>query len=162
MNGEEQNRPQEQPPQGEPQQDPSQQNPPRPEEPAPAEEVAAPSPVVTQDMQEGKLFAILSYALSLIGLPFFLVPLIMRNNEFSLYHAKQCLILWLGGIAVSVVGGILSAICIGVVILLAGWIFLLVLNIIGLINSVKGLQKPLPLIGKWGEDWFKGLQKQSS
>ena len=111
------------------------------------------------EIEEGKTFAILSYALGLIGLPFFLVPLIMRNNEFSLYHAKQCLVLWLAGIVLSVVGGILTLVCIGIILLLAGGIFLLVLDILGLVNAVKGEVKPLPLIGKYGEEWFKGLRK---
>ena len=134
---------------------------PQPETPPPAEP-AAPAAPAAQEIQEGKTFAILSYALSLIGLPFFLVPLIMRNNNYSLYHAKQCLMIWLGAIAISLVGGILSVVCVGVIVLIAGWIFLLVLDIMGLINAAKGLQKPLPVIGKWGEDWFKGLQKQPS
>lgn len=113
----------------------------------------------SKEVEEGRTFAILSYALGLIGLPFFLIPLIMRNNEFSLYHAKQCLLLWIMGIAASMIGGLLIFVCIGVVLLPAAMIFLLVLDIIGLINAVKGEQKPLPLIGKWAEDWFKGLKK---
>ncbi len=125
-------------------------------EPAPAQEQAAAGPA---DVDEGKVFAILSYALSFLGIPFFLVPLIMRNNDFSLFHAKQCLILWLGGIAASVVGVPLTAVCIGRIILPVAGIFLLVLGLMGLINAVKGLQKPLPLIGKWGVDWFKGIKK---
>ena len=138
-----------------------QQQPQEPTQPSPPPEPAPAGPgELSNEVQQGKTFAILSYALSLIGLPFFLVPLIMRNNEFSLYHAKQCLMIWLGGVAVSIVGSILSVICIGVIILIAGMIFLLVLDIMGLINAVKGLQKPLPVIGQWGEDWFKGLQKQ--
>ena len=117
------------------------------------------APATSQDTEEGKTFAILSYALSLLGIPFFLVPLIMRNNEFSLYHAKQCLILWLAGLAVSVVGSLLMVVCIGAILLVAGWIFLLVLDIMGLVNAVQGLTKPLPIIGKWGEEWFKGITK---
>ncbi len=138
-----------------------QQQPQEPTQPSPPPEPATEDPgELSNEVQQGKTFAILSYALSFISLPFFLVPLIMRNNEFSLYHAKQCLMIWLGGVAVSIVGSILSVICIGIIILIAGMIFLLVLDIMGLINAVKGLQKPLPVIGKWGEDWFKGLQKQ--
>ncbi len=119
----------------------------------------SPASSFPKEVEEGRTFAILSYALGLIGLPFFLVPLIMRNNEFSLYHSKQCLMLWLAGIAVSIVGGILTVVCIGIILLMAGWIFLLVLDIIGLINAIKGLQQPLPLIGKFAEDWFKGISK---
>lgn len=113
----------------------------------------------SSEVEAGKAFAVLSYALSLIGIPFFLVPLIMRNNEFSLYHAKQCLLLWLAAIGVALVGGITTFICIGVILLPAGGIFLLVLNIMGLINAINAQQKPLPLIGKYAEQWFKGITK---
>ena len=119
----------------------------------------APAPTLPKEVEEGRTFAILSYALGLIGLPFFLIPLIMRNNDFSLYHAKQCLLLWLGGIAVSAIGSMLMVVCIGVILLPLGVIFLLVLDIMGLINAIKGDQKPVPLIGKYAEDWFKGLKK---
>ena len=50
-------------------------------------------------------------------------------------------------------------VCVGVIILMAGWIFLLVLDIMGLANAIKGEQKPLPLIGKYADEWFKGLKK---
>ena len=117
------------------------------------------STMSAEEIEGGKAFAILSYAVGLIGLPFFLVPLIMRNNDFSLYHAKQCLVLWLASIVLSMVGGILTAVCIGVFILLAALVFFLVFEIMGIINAVNGRVQPLPLIGKWGEDWFKGITK---
>jgi uncharacterized membrane protein len=117
------------------------------------------APTLPKEVEEGRTFAILSYALSLIGLPFFLVPLIMRNNEFSLYHSKQCLLLWLGGVVVSVVGVPLMAVCIGFILVPAAGIFLLVLDIMGLVNAIKGEQKPVPLVGKYADEWFKGLKK---
>jgi hypothetical protein len=61
--------------------------------PAPAAPAPAPAGGGSKEVEEGKAFAVLSYVLGLVGIPFFLVPLIMRNNEFSLFHAKQCLIL---------------------------------------------------------------------
>ena len=132
----------------------------KPTPPAPPSE---PVPAATaQEVEDGKAFAILSYALSIIGLPFFLVPLIMRNNEFSLYHAKQTLMIWLLGIVGGTISGILTFICVGVILAVALGIFLLVITIMGLIAAAKGEQKPLPLIGKWGEDWFKGLKKVQS
>jgi len=113
----------------------------------------------SKEVEDGKAFAILSYALSFISIPFFLVPLIMRNNSFALFHAKQCLMIWLAGIAVGVVGGILTVVCIGVILLLVGGIFLLVLNVMGLLNAIQGQTKPLPLIGQYAEQWFKGISK---
>jgi len=51
------------------------------------------------------------------------------------------------------------AVCIGFILWIAVVVFCLVLNIMGLMNATKGEMKPIPLIGKWGEDWFKGLKK---
>jgi uncharacterized membrane protein len=133
--------------------------PPAPEQPPQAPPAPEPAPALGSEAEEGKVFAILSYALNFVGLPFFLIPLIMRNNSFSLYHAKQCLILWILGIAGSVVSGILMAVCIGVVLAVVVWGFCLVLNIIGLMNAVKLQERPLPLIGKYGEEWFRGITK---
>jgi uncharacterized membrane protein len=127
-----------------------------PEPPA----VVAPAPGMSaKEIGDGKAFAVLSYALSFVSVPFFLVPLVMRNNAFSLYHAKQCLLLWLAGIAVSVVCVPLMAICIGFILLPLAGIGLVVLGIMGLVAATRGEIKPLPLIGKYAEDWFKGIQK---
>lgn len=109
-----------------------------------------------KDVADGKAFAILSYVLSLLGLPFFLVPLIMRNNAFALYHSKQSLMVCLMVIA----GGLLNIIpCLGQIAFVAILVFALVVIVMGLINASNGVAKPLPLIGKWGEEWFKGITK---
>lgn len=112
-----------------------------------------------QEIENGKTFAILSYVLGFLGIPFFLVPLIMRDNDFSLYHSKQCLMIWLVGIVGGTISGILMLVCIGVLTAIAIGVFILVVEIIGLMNSTKGLAKPLPLIGKYAEEWFKGISK---
>lgn len=114
-----------------------------------------------QEVQAGKTFAILGYALSFVGLPFFIIPLITRDNEFSLYHAKQVLVIWLAGIALSVISAPLAVVCVGIILGIVGGVALLVFTIMGLVNAVKGLAKPIPLIGAWGEQWFKGLTKSA-
>jgi len=110
-------------------------------------------------MDEGKVFAILCYAINFIVLPFFIIPLIMRNNEYSLFHAKQSLMIWLLAIVGNVLGAILTAVCIGPIICAVAVIVCLVLNVLGLISAIQGTAKPLPLIGQWGIDWFKGIKK---
>lgn len=129
-----------------------------PEAPA-AKPPAAAAAVDNAETEEGKVFAILSYALSFIGIPFFLVPLIMRNNEFSLYHAKQSLQIWLASVVLGTVCGMLMVVCIGAILLPVVMIGLLVFNIMGLVNAINGEIKPVPIIGKWGEEWFKGIKK---
>ncbi len=131
------------------------------EESAPAD-APAEAAVITVDakeFEEGKIFAILSYVLSLVGIPFFLIPLIMRNNEYALYHAKQCLMLCIAGIILFTISAPLCAICIGFILLPAAGIFLLVLTIMGLINATKPELKPIPLLGKLADNWFKGIKK---
>ena len=116
-------------------------------------------PALPPEIAEGQTFAILSYALSLTMLPFFFVPLILRNNSFSLYHAKQSLVLWILGVVSLYVGSLLMVFCVGLLIIVATSVLLIVLNIVGLIRAIKGEQKPLPLVGEWAEMWFKGIRK---
>ncbi|RDV36370.1 hypothetical protein DV096_19315 [Bradymonadaceae bacterium TMQ3] len=40
------------------------------------------------DREKGAGLAVLSYCSVLFGVPFFLVPLVLRDNPFSLHHAK--------------------------------------------------------------------------
>jgi uncharacterized membrane protein len=131
---------------------------------------ASPSPAIaesqrpactSQEVASGKVMAILSYVLNLIiKFPFFVVPLIMRNDRFSLYHAKQCLIVWLMCLVGSAVVFLLGFVSCGV-----GWLLFipllvvgLVFDLIGLINAVNGRCQPVPLVGVLGERWFAGIQ----
>src|SRR6056297_1723406 len=130
----------------------------RVEEPEVKEPTAELLPTPSEkEIEEGKAFSILSYALGIVGIPFFLVPLIMRNNSFSLFHAKQCLMIWLTAIVGGVISSILAVICIGLILGLILGIFLLVVSIMGIISASNGEVKPLPVIGQWGVEWFKGL-----
>ncbi|MCP5115357.1 MAG: hypothetical protein GY953_31395, partial [bacterium] len=45
----------------------------------------------SQEAQEGKVLAVLSYVIGIVAL----VVLIMRNNRFALYHGKQALTLFI-------------------------------------------------------------------
>ena len=124
---------------------------PAPETPPPA--AAPPPPAVSaKEIEEGKVFAILSYVIPL----FFLVPLIQRNNDFSLYHAKQVLLL---AICAIVLHAVLAASCFLVFLTPIASLAVLVFVVLGLINAVKGEIKPIPLIGSFAEKWFAGLKK---
>lgn len=121
---------------------------------------AAYAGVGAEEIAEGKAMAILSYAINFIQLPFFLVPLIMRNNQFSLFHAKQCFMIWIVGLVGIAAGIALSFVCIGVLVFPIVGLFILIVNIIGLINAAQGQFKPLPVIGPLADKWFAGIGKQ--
>ena len=125
--------------------------------------------LMAKEIEDGKAMAILCYALNFAHLPFWIVPLVMRDNEFSLYHAKQCLTVFLVMAGSAIVGGlvcfVLAFACIGfllmplLILALAGGG--ITLNIIGLINTSKGECKPLPVIGGLAESWFGGIRKKT-
>jgi len=84
----------------------------------------------------------------------FFIPLLTeaKNDPFVKYHVKQGLALFIAAIVVWIVNSILLFIPI------LGWmlswlfsLFLLILVIIGIMNAARGEQKPLPVIGKFGE-----------
>ncbi|MBQ4417108.1 MAG: hypothetical protein II868_05380, partial [Butyrivibrio sp.] len=91
---------------------------------------------------------ILSYLGILWLVPFFAA----KDDRGARYHCNQGLALFIVSLVFSIVGGVGSAIggIVGVligVIVAVGSIFTFVLMIIGIINAMKGVLKPLPVIG---------------
>ena len=92
-----------------------------------------------EDVEAGKLWALLSYLVPILVA----VPLMKKDNEFSLFHARQALVLLIFGIPTC--GG-----CI---------VGSLVFAVMGAMNAYNGKYEPLPLIGKFGEEWFGNIRK---
>ena len=92
------------------------------------------------DAEKNKFMGILAYII-------FLIPLLAaRESKFAMYHANQGLVLFLAGLAVSIVGSIIPILG-WFVIAPLGFLAVFVFAILGIINAAKGLCKPLPLIG---------------
>ena len=116
-------------------------------------------PMLPPEVVEGRSTAVISYALLFGMVPYFFLPLIWRNNEFTLYHAKQCHAIWVAMLALLAIALPLMAVCIGFIIAIVAVIGALVLCVMGIINTLRGEAKPLPIVGKWGEEWLKGVRK---
>ncbi|MFC1731378.1 DUF4870 domain-containing protein [candidate division KSB1 bacterium] len=110
---------------------------------------------MTKDIEEGKLIAGLMYLVSLLGVVGWVIAVVLfvvkKDNHYVKYHFQQWLILMIAGVVVGAVGAITMLILVGFVILIVGGVILFVLWIIGMINAFTGKQKPLPIIGHWGE-----------
>ncbi len=99
---------------------------------------------------ESKVWAFLAYLLSIIG--FVIVLLAKRKDSFAMYHAKQSLVLFIAAIIVAIIGSIFNFIPIlGPLISVVLRILIIVLWIIGMVNSIQGKEKVLPLIGSYGQ-----------
>ncbi|HUV05064.1 MAG TPA: DUF4870 domain-containing protein [Armatimonadota bacterium] len=101
-------------------------------------------------VDESRLFAFLAYLLSIIGV--LIVILTKKEDRYAVYHAKQSLVLFIG----CVIAGIVMALPIPVIAQLVSsllYLLLFVLWVIGIINSLTGQQKPLPIIGQFGDQF---------
>ncbi|RLD54402.1 MAG: hypothetical protein DRI97_11585 [Bacteroidetes bacterium] len=97
-----------------------------------------------------QLIAVISY-LTLVG---WIIAFVLHQNdksELGIFHIRQSL----GINIIGVVGWVVFWIP------LIGWlaaIFLFVIWIMGLISAAQGEMKPVPLLGKFFQDIFKGIQ----
>ena len=106
-----------------------------------------------EEIEAGKTMAFVSYLSVIVGLPLFIIPLVvedMKKNKFTMYHTEQAIVLYIVSLIGWVAGTIGSFVCIGAVLyllVLLAWVF----GIIGIINSFSGKVIPVPLFGQYGE-----------
>lgn len=92
------------------------------------------------DIDKNKTMAVIAYIL------FFIPLLTAKDSRFAMYHANQGLVLFLALLAINIVGTIIPFIG-WVLIIPLGNLAVIALAIIGILHAVKGVCKPLPLIG---------------
>ena len=118
--------------------------------------------VTEKEIEEGKVCAVIMYLFFIVGLLWYFLDEKMKKNKFAEYHLKQAIVLVLASMIISFGVGILSFIF---AITIIGLIFIfplmllafvpMIWTIIGIVYSVQGKMKPLPLIGEYAEKWFK-------
>ena len=96
--------------------------------------------------QKNTGMAILAYIL-------FFIPLLTeaKNDPFVKYHVKQGLLVFIAWIVVGIISAILPWFLYWLDNLLS--LCVVVLVILGITTAAKGEQKPLPIIGKFGEQF---------
>tara|TARA_Y100000031_G_C8160303_1_gene356652 strand:- start:518 stop:850 length:333 start_codon:yes stop_codon:yes gene_type:complete len=103
-----------------------------------------------KDVEDGKVFAFLGIFLTVIG--FIIVLLAKKDNKYAMYYAKQGLVLFIAYVIAAIVNMILAFIpFIGWLLMLVIWIGLLVLWVFGLVYSLSGEEKEIPLIGQFAK-----------
>lgn len=109
--------------------------------------------MASKSTEEGKVAAILAY-ITWVGLIIAFVLNMEKKNEFAKFHIRQGLMIVLASIAIGIIWIIPI---LGWIVGFIGWIVLFVFWIMGLVSAINGTKKEVPLIGKWGQEWFKGL-----
>ncbi len=104
---------------------------------------------MAKDINEGKLCAFLMYLFP-IGLIWFLVDEKMKKNAFAKFHLKQSIVLIISAVIINIAGSFIPIIG-WFIILPIGSLFIFILWIVGVINSLSGKQKQLPVIGQFAK-----------
>lgn len=104
-------------------------------------------------VEKNNPIAIISY-ITLIGLVIAFVMNNEKKDEFARYHIRQSLGLNIASLALSIINVIPV---LGWIVSIVGFFILFFLWIVGLMNAINGKEKPVPLIGKQFEDWFKSV-----
>ena len=97
-----------------------------------------------QVVLDGKPYALLSYLSILCIIPLIL----MKDNKFALFHARQGLVIFVVELAIGLVGVVPIF---GWLILFFGTILCGVLSLIGIIQVLKGLYWRMPVISDIAE-----------
>jgi len=104
----------------------------------------------SKEMEDGKVFAFLGVFLTVIG--FLIVLLAKKENKYAMYYAKQGLVLFIAYVAVAIGSMILGFVpFFGWLISVILWVALLILWIIGLVYSLSGEYKDIPVIGEFAK-----------
>lgn len=98
------------------------------------------------DIEDNKAIAALSY----LGLLVLIPLLAKKDSPFAQFHAKQGLVLLIAWVIIGFVSWIPF---VGWVVGILGAIFLFVLFIMGLVNSLSGQVDELPLIGQYAKNF---------
>ncbi|MBQ8148720.1 MAG: hypothetical protein IJ040_08040 [Lachnospiraceae bacterium] len=109
-------------------------------------------PMDAQDVEQNKIFAIISYINLLFLVPIFAA----KDSAFAKFHANQGLVLFIVTFIVNVINGticgLLGALHLGWLASIVGPIVGMVMvafMVVGIINAAKGVAKELPLFGRF-------------
>jgi uncharacterized membrane protein len=95
---------------------------------------------------DGKTKAIVAH-ITWVG---WLIALIINSNEkdeIASFYIRQLLGIYLFSIVISFIP----------LVNIVGWIIAIVFWILSLIGSINGEMKETPVVGKYFQDWFKGI-----
>ena len=95
---------------------------------------------------DGKTKAIVAH-ITWIGWLIALIINSSQRDEITSFYIRQLLGIYLFGLVVTFIP----------VINFIGWIIVLVFWILSLIGAVNGEMKESPVVGKYFQDWFKGI-----
>jgi uncharacterized membrane protein len=112
--------------------------------------------------EQGKMWAIASHASPFIGFPIWIVPLVLRDDAFAVYHAKQAGIVGIGYFVTFALVFVFAFVTCGFGAFLVPVVFLWwIPAILGLIAALNGKCEPIPVLGGFADMVFGGIQPKA-
>jgi uncharacterized membrane protein len=97
------------------------------------------------DKGDPKILAAIGYLWIL-----FLIPLLFKKDDpFCSHHGKQGLVLFIFSLIISVLGGL--PVIGWLIIAPVGWIIVVILMILGILNALRGEMWEMPYLGKYAK-----------
>lgn len=97
-----------------------------------------------------KLFAFLGVFLTIIG--FIIALAVKKNDKYVMYYGKQGLVLFIAWIIAWIIAMVFAFIpVLGWMIIVIVYLGIVVLWVMGMINSLSGQMKPVPIIGGFAD-----------
>lgn len=116
-------------------------------QPAPEQTAPASTPAAAPEAPKANTtMALLAYIGPLVIVSY----LVAKDDPFVKFHIKQGLVLFVAEIALSLIGSMIYMLWPVINII---HIVIVILAIIGIMNAVKGKEKELPLVGKFGANF---------
>lgn len=104
------------------------------------------------EVDSGKPMAIVSYCSIMFGIPVFIAPLVMRDNEFSLHHGKAAGLIYLMGTAF-----VLAAFTNCALFLPLAFVCYIP-ALIGIYRASAGVEAGTAALGPLSERFFQGIE----
>ena len=98
----------------------------------------------SKGVQDGKIFAVLSYLWILCFIPL----LLKKDNKFAVFHAKQGLVLFIAEIALWIVRIVPI---LGWFISIVGSLLCGILALVGIVQALMGKYWKMPILGDYAE-----------
>ena len=101
------------------------------------------------DIDNNRIVAAIGYVFILCLLPL----LGKKESKFAQFHGKQGLVLTIAAVVLWIAGFILAFIPIlGWLVMFIGWVSLVVLGILGIVNALGGKYWEMPFLGKYARE----------
>lgn len=105
-----------------------------------------------------RAMAVLCHLSMVLGLPLWLVPMLTRDNAFTLHHAKDAAIIWVMGFVIFSAGLVIWFMTCGLLPVFGLALLMWLPTLMGLFSAINGQMEEIPLITSLSRSVLGGMK----